>query len=87
VVQVSSTVFEDSSSVELPVAGINGNTDGLFIDGGSQLIITLSGYIGISRDRDNTGLSIFAGSISSGIRIGGFGGQTVFLNILEGTVH
>jgi len=86
VVKFSIAFAEDTRVVELEVVGIDGNRDGLFGDGGSQLVGASLLDVSVSGDFEVSGLD-FAFLVSGNIGVFVFSGDTVFHDEFEGIVH
>jgi hypothetical protein len=85
-VEVIRTVREDSSAVELPLFSINGDGDGLDVNGGGELINITGGDINERGDFVFTSGG-FAFLVNGFVGIFGFGGDSVINNELETLVH
>jgi hypothetical protein len=78
----------DTTTIERPFLGINGNRDWLFVTGRFKSFGT-SSNISISGDRERrfSTRGSFTSSIFGGISIRGFGTDTVISEIFETVVH
>jgi hypothetical protein len=86
VVEVFRAVREDTTAVELPAFGVNGNGDGLEVNGGGELVNITGGDIDESTDLEVTTLAL-AFLVNSLVRVFVFSGDTVVLNEGETLVH
>jgi len=86
VVQVVSTVREHSGPVEGPVGGINGDGDGLVLEGLVKGVTVTRGNVGLSRKLEITTVELTE-LVLGGIRILSLSGQTVLDHVLVGSVH
>jgi len=84
VVDVGAAVLEDTILVEGPVGGINANGDGLTGEGGGKSIAVTVGDLLVATDLVVTTVN-GASSVSSGVLVVGGIGDTVGLDVLEGT--
>jgi len=82
VVNAGSTVVEHTRLIFAPVAGVNSNGNGFVVDG----ILKSGAAFGTSDTSDFEATTVLlAGSIDTFIRVFTFRGNSVFLNVFQGT--
>jgi len=86
VVELGSAVRENSSRVELPGFSIDSDGDWLLVDGIGQISTVSLFDISEGLDFEVSSLN-FAFSVSGGVFVGRFGGDTVVDDVLESVVH
>lgn len=85
-VKVGGAVLEDTSGVERPVGGVDGDGDRLSTEGGGELTAVSGGDV-VEGGNVVSATVELAGLVTAGIRVFGGGGDAVLDDVLEGVVH
>lgn len=71
----------------MEVGGIDGNGDGLDLDGTQEAVAVARSDISVSADGVFSSLDTLTSGLNTSVGVSSFGGDTVGLNVSESVVH